>query len=161
MPVGLSLELRLGRLHIFHLLAQLGDLVLQPIRLGPQLHRLRAACGLQRIQVELDIFLKFTSASFDLALGVVRSRLLTDLNFLPSMATTVWVNNLSSRHKPTKPLHALRMPLSLTDPDARAMTTHSMKGTAMVANTKPVTDRAGEPWRKGGDKATDRLLQVP
>jgi len=45
------------------------------------------------------------------------SRLLTALNLLPSMATTAWVNNFSSRHKPTKRLHAsghLRAPVKLS-----------------------------------------------
>ncbi|MNT78324.1 hypothetical protein D3C72_2175490 [compost metagenome] len=44
----------------------------------------------------------------------LRSRLLTALNLLPSMATTASVNSFNSRHSITKRRQTLRIPLPLS-----------------------------------------------
>ena len=115
LPVGLVLQAFLHLVHPAHLLAQGLELVLQCLDRGPSSSSgMRAVGGVRAPQVALDAFLDLLLALLDLGGVKLRSRLLTALNLLPSMATAACENSLSSRHSTTKRLHTLRMPAPLS-----------------------------------------------
>src|SRR5215471_11868518 len=82
----------------------------------------------------------------------LRSRLLTALNLLLSMATIAWLNSLSSRHSCTKRAHTLRIPVPL-----------SRRKSAMVLKSgasRPVSHMSCKSKLLGMSKRGDTYLRM-